>query len=175
MKNTRRSTVLGLAVLLTGLAASDVPAQDTGNIATVSFGVGLNTATPNNPPNHHVLPQTIRIKAGGVVNFVVAGFHQIFVYEPGIGLNNINLAVPGARAPFIDDAANTYYRGIDPAGGPLMTPATISPSNAINRVESVVFTEPGTYLVICNVRTHFRDGMYAWVVVSAGNDPKSNQ
>jgi hypothetical protein len=47
-----------------------------------------------------------------------------------------------------------------------MTPATTSPSNAMNRLESVSFAEPGLYLVICNVRTHFLDGMYAFVRVS---------
>jgi plastocyanin len=36
----------------------------------------------------------------------------------------------------------------------------------VNRVESVTFPEPGVYLVICNIRTHFTDGMYAYVKVS---------
>jgi hypothetical protein len=67
---------------------------------------------------------------------------------------------------FINDAMGRYYQGISPAGGPLMTPATTSPSNAMNRLESVSFAEPGLYLVICNVRTHFLDGMYAFVRVS---------
>jgi uncharacterized cupredoxin-like copper-binding protein len=40
-------------------------------------------------------------------------------------------------------------------------------------VESVAFLEPGTYLVICNIRGHFMDGMYAWVVVSNGTDSDS--
>jgi len=154
------------------MIASGAAAQADGNIATVSFGVGLNTAIPNNPPNHHVLPQITRIKAGGVVNFVVAGVHQIFAYAPGTILENINLGNPG---PFINDLVDLYYRGINPAGGPLGTAATINPSNAVNRVESVAFLQPGTYLVICNLRGHFMDGMYAWVVVSGGNDPSSNQ
>ena len=42
-------------------------------------------------------------------------------------------------------------------------------------MESVAFLEPGTYLVICNVRPHFLNGMYAYVVVTKGNDPNSNQ
>ena len=44
---------------------------------TVSFGAGLNTAQPGNAANHHVLPAVIRVKAGGVVNFAVAGFHHM--------------------------------------------------------------------------------------------------
>ena len=38
-------------------------------------------------------------------------------------------------------------------------------ANASNRVESVSFAEPGTYLVICNIRGHFLDGMYAFIHV----------
>ena len=33
-------------------------------------------------------------------------------------------------------------------------------------MEAVSFPEPGTYLVICNVNPHFRDGMYAYVKVT---------
>ena len=72
-------------------------------------------------------------------------------------MDDINLGNPG---PFINDLVNVYYMGINPAGGPLGTAATVNPSNAVNRVESVAFLEPGTYLVICNVRGHFMDGMY---------------
>ena len=172
MKPLTLSTACAIAFLVTGLSPAAAGAQNDGNIATVSFGVGLNTATPNNPPNHHVLPQTIRIKAGGVVNFMVAGFHQITAYAPGTRLDSLNLGNPG---PFINDLVNVYYMGINPAGGPLGTAATANPSNAVNRVESVAFLEPGTYLVICNVRGHFMDGMYAWVVVSRGQDRNNNQ
>jgi plastocyanin len=164
--------IVAAAVLVLVVAAAPADAQSEGNIATVSFGVGLNTAQPNNPPNHHVLPQTVRIKAGGVVNFVVAGFHQVVVYNPGVDLDDLALGNPG---PFINDPLNRYYNGINPAGGPLATPATANPSNAVNRVESVAFFEPGRYLVICNVRGHFMDGMYAWVEVTKGTDSNTNQ
>ena len=40
----------------------------------------------------------------------------------------------------------------------------------MNRVESVSFTEPGTYLVICNIRGHFLDGMFAVVKVKEVKD-----
>ena len=131
---------------------------------TVSFGVGLNTAQPGNAVNHHVLPGVIRVKRGGVVNFIVAGFHQVVVYFPGVTPETI--ALPAATSLFINDSNNRYYRGIAPAGGPPPgTPATANPSNASNRVESVSFAEPGDYLVICNVRPHFIDGMHAIVKV----------
>ena len=95
--------------------------------------------------------------------------------------------VPAPGTTFINDANNRYYQGINPAGGPLVTPATpIVPtdtrSNAANRVESVSFpetdginpangmklsdrAEPGVYLVICNVRGHFLDGMFGFIEV----------
>lgn len=160
----------GLAILQTpGL----VQAEDKKVSVTVSFGAGLNTAQPGNAANHHVLPRKIHVAAGGVVNFVVAGFHEIFVYKPGTQPEDLavpEFPVPGAPPRtnlFINDLNNLYYNGIDPAGGPPpATPATTNPSNASNRVESVVFSRPGTYLVICNVTPHFRDGMWAWVVVS---------
>ena len=151
------------ALVFAGLAQADSQGNSRMSV-TVSFGAGLNTAQPGNAANHHVLPNTIEIKAGGVVNFVVAGFHQIFVYLPG--RSNEDIVVPPTGL-FIDDLTDLYYRGIVPAGGPPPgIPATTNPSNASNRTEAVSFSEPGTYLVICNVRPHFLDGMYAFVKVS---------
>jgi plastocyanin len=146
--------------------AATANAQSDGNArlsVTVAFGAGLNTAQPGNAANHHVLPNVIEIKAGGVVNFAVAGFHQITVYEDGVQAGDIAVPVSGL---YVNDPTGVYYMGIVPAGGPMNTPATTSPSNATNRVESVTFPEPGVYLVICNIRTHFIDGMYAYVKVS---------
>ena len=132
---------------------------------TVSFGAGLNTAQPGNAVNHHILPPVIKIAQGGVVNFVIAGFHQIMVYQPGVRLGDIALPV-NATALFINFKPNLFYTGIAPAGGPPpVNPPTVNPSNASNRMESVSFPQKGTYLVICNVRAHFVDGMYAIVQV----------
>jgi hypothetical protein len=86
---------------------------------------------------------------------------------------------------FIDDPTNRFYLGINPAGGPLNRLATIDPSNARNRVESVGFpategivggvvvsakAEPRIYLVVCNVRQHFQVGMFGFVEVKAESD-----
>lgn len=166
MKHATFPMICLMAVLATVLPTGSSEAQDDGNSrmsVTVSFGVGLNTAQPGNAANHHILPTTIEIKAGGVVNFAVAGFHQIFVYLPGMGPGDILVPPSGL---FINDFLNLYYQGIAPAGGPLGTAPTTNPSNASNRVEPVSFSEPGTYLVICNVRPHFLDGMFAFVKVS---------
>ena len=84
---TRMQSRLSLiALFVLALPAAFVQAQSSGNSrmsVTVTFGGGMNTATPpgvpSPPANHHVLPNLIEIKAGGAVNFAVAGFHQIVV------------------------------------------------------------------------------------------------
>jgi len=170
-----RHRILGVCALLalTFTTSERITAQGDGNVATVSFGIGLNTPATS-ALNHHVLPQTVRIKQGGVVNFNVAGFHQIYVYDPGVRKEDIIIANPTAL--FINYENDVFYRGLVPAGGPPPAlPVTTNPSNASNRIESVAFLEPGTYLVICNVRPHFINGMYAYVVVTKGNDPNTNQ
>jgi plastocyanin len=166
MKHWILSTVCAITALGAGSPGLTAAGMDEKLSVTVAFGAGLNTATPNNAANHHVLPQVIEVKVGGVVNFAVAGFHQIVVYVPGVKVEDVQVPATGT---FIDDFVNVYYKGILPAGGPPPgIPATLSPSNATNRVESVSFSEPGVYLVICNVRTHFNDGMYAYVRVTGG-------
>ena len=146
------------------------------SVVTVAFGVGLNTALPppNGEPNHHILPGIIKVKAGGVVNFVVSGLHQVYVYNPGVTREDLIVPLSGFfvnshDGPIAPGAA--YYRGIVPAGGPLGLPSISGPrSNADNRVEAVSFKEPGIYLVICNVRPHLLDGMYAYIKVLAPDE-----
>ena len=191
-------TILGIVVMASAAMAET---KDQLLNVSVAFGRGLNTAQPGNLVNHVILPDEIKIKQGGVVHFLVAGFHQIIVYKPGIGPEDIDVPAGGTFIddPIIPDPANQFYLGINPAGGPPDTPATpvIFPgppppaddgrSNASNRVETVSFpatvgvnrmtgamlsekAEPGVYLVICNVRGHFNDGMYAFVRVLPSND-----
>lgn len=170
MTRTRKRLSL-IALLLVALPAAIVQAQSDGNSrmsVTVAFGGGLNTATPpGNPANHHVLPRTIEIKAGGVVNFAVAGFHQIIVYQPGIQASDI---VAPAFPPnlFMNyNLGTAYYVGINPRNANAGTPAApATVFNGDNRIESVSFSQPGVYLVLCNVTPHFNDGMYAYVKVS---------
>jgi hypothetical protein len=57
--------------------------------ATVSFGQwrqGQDRFAVNPPPppanSHGVFPNVATIKAGGAVNFMIAGLHQIVVYGP---------------------------------------------------------------------------------------------
>jgi plastocyanin len=170
MTRTRKRLSL-VALFVVALPAAIVQAQSDGNSrmsVTVSFGGGLNTATPpGNPANHHVLPRTIEVKAGGVVNFAVAGFHQIIVYNPGTQASDI---VAPAFPPnlFMNfNLGTAYYVGINPRNANAGTPpAAATVFNGDNRIESVSFATPGVYLVLCNVTPHFNDGMYAYVRVS---------
>jgi len=82
--------------------------------ATVSFGgwpVGgaapldrtLLPTAPAAPNLHALVPQTVVIRAGGTVNYIVAGFHQILVFGGGkkpsdVSLENL-LPLPGAPPP----------------------------------------------------------------------------
>jgi plastocyanin len=188
-RRLRIPLILLLTAVIAGLDAPRVAADDDDQkklSVTISFGRGLNTA---GAANHHILPQTIRVKAGGVVNFAVGGFHQIFVYNPGTTPEDVAANLPPWGPPgipvtpdnlFIDYTTNLYYQGLNPAGGNAAMVAGANPASAAvnlfnrdntgNRVETVAFTEPGRYLVICNVTPHFLDGMYAWVVVTGGDE-----
>jgi hypothetical protein len=160
-----------LGISICGLRAEDTGTQGNDGLSvTVAFGSGLNTLPAtglSGPPNHHVLPPEIKIRQDGVVHFLVGGFHMVVVYKPGTDVNDISVPASGA---FINDpkktpSGNVFYFGISPQGGPLGTAATTNPLNGSNRQESVSFSKPGTYLVICNVRQHFLDGMFGFVKV----------
>ena len=183
--NLFRSVLLACTALAaaTAIAADDLDSKKL-STSRVVFGRGLNTAQPGNPVNHAILPNEIKIKVGGVVDFGVAGFHDIIIFKPGVTLDDLvnagggvipstppvfvlppdpATALPPALASLAD---KIYYRGINPAGGPPPgTAPTANPDNSENRSEPVSFLEVGTYLVICNVRPHLLDGMLAQVKV----------
>jgi len=178
------ASVITVAALL-GMGLKILPAvaeSDNKLTVPVAFGRGLNTNQAGNRVNHVIIPDEIKVKQGGVVHFLVAGFHQPMVYKPGTKPEDI--VIPPGAPLFINDPTNLFYQGINPGGGPLGTPGTIVPfSNSQNRLESVSFpasvgtgtpssakAEPGVYLVICNVRGHFLDGMFAFVTVQEVND-----
>ena len=183
MKRWVASTITVTTLLGIGLAIFPAVAEDDNKLSVqVAFGRGLNTNQAGNSVNHVVIPNKIDTKLNGVVHFLVAGFHQVVVYKPGTRPEDI--VIPDGAPLFINDTTNDqYYLGIPPGGGPLGTAGTIVPfSNSQNRLESVSFpalegrdrntgallsdnAEKGTYLVICNVRQHFLDGMYAFVKV----------
>jgi hypothetical protein len=145
--------------------------------ATVSFGQWMSANRfPNLNPrtlNQHLLiPYKPTIVQGGSVNFIIAGFHNVAIYQPGTQTTDIDTtltrpvtnpppAPPGAPPfpPLIDDPNGRVYWGLDPS-----TQATQ------DRVEVVTFAEPGTYLVICAFSPHFlNDNMHGFVRVLGRN------
>ena len=187
-KTTRRDLlkVAGAGSLAAGLGFTDVPSPKTPKVksgdkgghnhekvkgplsnATVSFG-----AWPTDPPidrfpnlgalaipnEHELIPSETTIKAGGSVNFIIAGFHQILVYDDGVVNTDIstapaNLLIRPMTAPLINDPHKRIYRGLDP----LIFPQ--------DRVEVVYFEDAGRYFVMCGVLPHFQDGMFGFVNV----------
>ena len=137
--------------------------------ADVSFGQwDLDTPLdrfPNNSPRepnyHHLIPDTVEIKAGGSVNFHVAGFHLILIYDDGTKPGDINIAltIPPTTQPvppLINDPVKRIYRGLDPSVLPQLPGST--PTQPLqDRIETVRFPNPGKFLVICGVLPHFFD------------------
>ena len=161
-------TFMGIG-LIPSLAMAD---EGRGDNATVSFGQ-WQTDPPldrllGNPPggvgnNHELLPNVVKIKAGDAVNFIISGLHNPQIYGDGTQPDDINTAspLPGVAGGIINDANNRIYRGIDPNTQP--------PSR--DRVEVVLFSKPGTYLVICGVLNHFVDDrMFGFVEVKGKKD-----
>ncbi len=148
--------------------------------ATVGFGQWpadstvdrMRVANPGNRNTHQLIPFEVTIQAGGTVNFLIAGFHQVIVYDNGTQPGDINaaLAPPAPLANLIDDPNHRIYRGLSPSGVPANFFAPGVPAAAIaappqDRLELVTFPNPGHYLVICGVRGHFADGMFGFVIV----------
>lgn len=154
--------------------------------ATVSFcawASGINR-TPNlvaaaGLPNnvHALIPNEVTIKAGGTVNFIIAGFHVVAVYGGGTRPEDIDtditvLPLNAPAPPIIDDPTNRVYRGIDPTAlpflqGPMQQGPIGPPFQPVlqDRTEVVHFPQPGRFLVICAVLPHFGDGMWGYVKV----------
>ena len=95
--------------------------------------------------------------AGGGVYPMFAMFP--FVFQPNPSAAAARTRLPG-RQGLLSRAS------IPPAGLPQTPVDGQSVSNSLNRSEPVAFLEAGKYLVICNVRPHLVDGMYAYVKVS---------
>ncbi len=154
--------------------------------ATVSFGAWAQTPAPGGDrhPNlgaaaglannvHALIPNEVKIKAGGTVNYIIAGFHQVIVYDDGMTPADIDISllIPGLP-PLIDDPNRRVYRGISPGilpllQGPMQQGPIGPPAQPVlqDRVEVVHFPNPGTFLVICGVLPHFNDGMVGYVRV----------
>jgi hypothetical protein len=145
---------LGLLVCASlGLSGRNLPAEDKraekndGLSVTVAFGAGLNTLPAVEPsaPNNQILPPEIKVRQGGVVHFLMSGFHMVTVYVPGTEPENIVVPLSGT---FINDPtaappSNAFYFGINPQGGPLNTAATTNPFNGPIGKSRSLFQNPG--------------------------------
>jgi len=180
-----RASAIVVSALTLCLASPALKADGDDNIpthVTVAFGTGNNNAAPGNTPNHHILPPDIKVRISkaqrlngdvvivpATVNFIVSGFHWPWVYRPGVTLQEVVDHIPNAL--FVNyevvtlGVSNVYAKGIDPTAN-----TTLPLSSAQNRTDSIAFSTPGRYLVICNVAPHLVDGMYAWVRVVEGDD-----
>jgi len=187
MKGLRASAV-AVSVLALSLAGPTVKAKDKipGSIR-VAFGAGLNTATAGNTLNHHIIPQEFKVRitsakklngqvvvVPATVNFVVSGFHWPWVYKNGVALQDVVVPAAGLFVNYevlVGGVSNVLAKGVFPGTPPAFADAAPFPlSAAFNRTDSFGFSTPGKYLVICNVRGHFVDGMYAWIKVLAEDE-----
>jgi len=132
------------------------------NTATVQFGNPNAPSTDQNcnrgsatvPPDpcanafHKLIPGAVAINAGGSVDFVRNGFHQVAVYGPGKRPNDV--VVTGAAVGRVNDPNGRVFLGTAGNGG---------------TVTIASFAQPGRYLVICNLLTHWEQNMWGWVEV----------
>src|SRR5262245_25821601 len=60
-----------------------------------------NLGAPGKPNVHQLLPNEVKIKAGGSVSFIIGGFHHVLVYDDGTQPGDINTSsiVPGSSPP----------------------------------------------------------------------------
>jgi len=112
-------------------------------------------ASPRDRNYHHMIPGVAEVKAGGAVNFHIAGFHHLLIYDNGTKPADINTAatIPPTTQPvppLINDPVKRIYRGLDPSVLPLL-PGSTPPQPLQDRIETVRFPNPGKFLVICGV------------------------
>ena len=195
MRRTILLIICTVAMLFIGLLAPMAMAvDDSPTNATVSFGQWrTDPALDRFPPalsndrlrnEHQLIPNKVKIKAGGAVNFIISGFHQPIVYDDGIRPVDIKTEVgvntttttgpsPSPAVVLIDDPNHRVYRGQDPSLQPLERESSLKPAPEFvqDRVEVVFFPNPGTYLVICGVHGHFvNDDMFGFVQVEEEYD-----
>jgi plastocyanin len=158
---------LGSATVSFGQWRTDPPFDRTLPILPPPSTQGPNDRSRN---EHQLIPNQATIGAGGAVNFIISGFHQILVYGGGTQPDDFDaLTTPTvppqqlAAPPLINESTNRIYRGLDPSQQPLYRSGD---AFIQDRVEVVRFANPGTYLVMCAVHPHFfNDGMFGFVKV----------
>ncbi len=128
--------------------------------------------------NNNFLPNTTEVSVGGKIRFLNAGGHQLAVYKVPPGTTRQD--VTNDPNAFVDTSINSPYddRDIgDPnnriALGPSRRTVDLSVVDQDNLLGmDITITEPGLYLTICAIRTHFLDpdpgangGMFGFIDV----------
>lgn len=136
-------SVVALALLL---AVPSIGLAGPPDSATMVFGRSdLGNDHADRQAQNKIVPGSVAISAGGAVTFVMDGFHQVAVYEPGI--NPTDIVPAGNRVAESGDEGVIFIGGL-------------------RADETVTFDEPGKYLVICNITSHFENAqMWGWVIV----------
>ena len=137
--------LLSVVALVLLLAVPSVSIAGPPDSATMVFG---RPDLGDSQARNKIEPGAVAISAGGTVTFVMDGFHQVAIYQPGV--NPTDIVPTGNR---VNDPNGLIFTG-DPA--------------APGMSEDVyTFNEPGKYLVICNVTSHFVNAqMWGWVIVN---------
>ena len=124
---------------------------------------GSQGVTPENCAHgyHKMIPGAVSISTGGDVTFTNEGTHQVLIFNGNPKPQEIVPANPGrvvavAGPPFqcgeSGEAAcptGVKYVGLQGSGV----------------IDTFSFSQPGQYLVICNITPHFEQGMWGWVNV----------
>ena len=141
---------LALIMALPSVGLAGPPDTATMVFGRPDLGSGCNFPCEDDASFHavdKVQPGTVAISVGGTVTFDMEGFHQVAIYEPGIAPQDIE---PDDNSfPFVNDPNGLIF-----LGGLMVD-------------ETFTFTEPGKYLVICNITPHFEEAqMWGWVIVN---------
>jgi hypothetical protein len=119
--------------------------------------------------NHEVLPNLVKIKEGDSVSFIISGSHVLAVYAEmkprDISLDGIepNCANPLPTSGITVPCSPLNNAGMPQAGGILSDSngriyrgafLNVNPARR-DGAEVVLFSKPGTYLVICARKDHF--------------------
>jgi plastocyanin len=145
---------------------------------TVRFG-DPRFLTSGDARNYGILPSTVQVATGETVRFESAGAHQVAVYK--VPPDTTRQAVTNNPNAFLNTAINSPFSNND-IGDPknrialgsssrrTADRAVVNPDDAL-RVD-VTITQPGRYLAICAVRSHFLEkdpaangGMFGFIDV----------
>ena len=134
--------------------------QTSANSATMIFGLsGVGSGCSPAPPtfcnddqsfraSDTITPGAVSVSSGDTVDFIIAGFHQVAIYDVGTKPRDIEINGPG---PFVNDGNNRLAIGATPPPG---VDFSWTPPG------------PGRYLIICDVAPHFEEArMFGWVNV----------